>query len=293
MSIVVTGATGHLGRRTVESLLERGVDPAEIVATGRSVEKLADLAERGRPRRDGSTSTTSPSPCRGWVPATSSSSSRAARSAGGCRSTPPSSSSPSAPASPPRLHERPGRRRHHARPRARARRHRGSDPRERTAVHLPAQRLVHRELRADLRPGARDRRRRGQRRRRPVRERAALRLRRGGGRRARPPTATTAPSTSSRATPPGTSTSSRPSPRDGARPRGDLPAADPRASTSQRCWGRSRRGHRRLRGRPRPERRRGSARRHHRRARQAPRPPHRPARGDGRAPGPESSSVSR
>ena len=47
MSIVVTGATGPFGRRTVESLLERGVDPADIVATGRSVEKLSDLAERG------------------------------------------------------------------------------------------------------------------------------------------------------------------------------------------------------------------------------------------------------
>ena len=47
MSIVVTGATGQLGRLTVEALLNRGVDPAEIVATGRSVDKLADLAERG------------------------------------------------------------------------------------------------------------------------------------------------------------------------------------------------------------------------------------------------------
>jgi NAD(P)H dehydrogenase (quinone) len=47
MSYVVTGATGHLGRLTVEALLERGVDPAEIVATGRSVDKLADLADRG------------------------------------------------------------------------------------------------------------------------------------------------------------------------------------------------------------------------------------------------------
>jgi NAD(P)H dehydrogenase (quinone) len=47
MSIVVTGATGHLGRLVVESLLERGVEPAEIVATGRSVDRLADLAERG------------------------------------------------------------------------------------------------------------------------------------------------------------------------------------------------------------------------------------------------------
>jgi NAD(P)H dehydrogenase (quinone) len=47
MSIVVIGATGHLGRLTVEALLERGVDPAAVVATGRSVEKLAELAGRG------------------------------------------------------------------------------------------------------------------------------------------------------------------------------------------------------------------------------------------------------
>jgi NAD(P)H dehydrogenase (quinone) len=47
MSYVVTGATGQLGRLTVESLLERGVDPAEIVATGRSTDRLSDLAARG------------------------------------------------------------------------------------------------------------------------------------------------------------------------------------------------------------------------------------------------------
>jgi NAD(P)H dehydrogenase (quinone) len=47
MSYVVTGATGQLGRLTVESLLERGVDPAQIVATGRSVDRLSDLAARG------------------------------------------------------------------------------------------------------------------------------------------------------------------------------------------------------------------------------------------------------
>jgi NAD(P)H dehydrogenase (quinone) len=47
MSYVVTGATGHLGRLVVESLLDRGVAPAEVVATGRSVEGLADLADRG------------------------------------------------------------------------------------------------------------------------------------------------------------------------------------------------------------------------------------------------------
>lgn len=47
MSVVVTGATGHLGRLAVESLLARGVPAAEITATGRTVEPLADLAARG------------------------------------------------------------------------------------------------------------------------------------------------------------------------------------------------------------------------------------------------------
>lgn len=47
MSIVVTGATGHLGRLIVEALLRDGVEPQQIVAGGRSVEKLADLEARG------------------------------------------------------------------------------------------------------------------------------------------------------------------------------------------------------------------------------------------------------
>jgi NAD(P)H dehydrogenase (quinone) len=47
MSIVVTGATGHLGRLAVEALLERGVPAADVVATGRRTQALADLAERG------------------------------------------------------------------------------------------------------------------------------------------------------------------------------------------------------------------------------------------------------
>ena len=47
MSIVVTGATGHLGRLAVEALMERGVPVADVVATGRRTETLADLAERG------------------------------------------------------------------------------------------------------------------------------------------------------------------------------------------------------------------------------------------------------
>jgi NAD(P)H dehydrogenase (quinone) len=47
MSIVVTGATGHLGRLIVESLLRRGVPAEEIVAVGRDVTKIADLGDRG------------------------------------------------------------------------------------------------------------------------------------------------------------------------------------------------------------------------------------------------------
>jgi NAD(P)H dehydrogenase (quinone) len=47
MSLVVTGATGHLGRLVVESLLTAGVAPGEIVAGGRRTEALSDLAARG------------------------------------------------------------------------------------------------------------------------------------------------------------------------------------------------------------------------------------------------------
>ncbi|HEY8699451.1 MAG TPA: SDR family oxidoreductase [Arthrobacter sp.] len=47
MSIVITGATGQLGRLVVEALMQRNVPAAEIVATGRSIEKLADFEARG------------------------------------------------------------------------------------------------------------------------------------------------------------------------------------------------------------------------------------------------------
>jgi NAD(P)H dehydrogenase (quinone) len=47
MNIVVTGATGHLGRLTVEALLRRGVPAEQITATGRRTETLADLAAHG------------------------------------------------------------------------------------------------------------------------------------------------------------------------------------------------------------------------------------------------------
>src|SRR6201996_479408 len=47
MSVVVTGATGQLGRLTVEALLRRGVPAPDIVATGRDVTGIKDLAEQG------------------------------------------------------------------------------------------------------------------------------------------------------------------------------------------------------------------------------------------------------
>ena len=47
MTIVVTGATGHLGRLAVEALLRRGVPAAQITATGRRTETLGDLSQQG------------------------------------------------------------------------------------------------------------------------------------------------------------------------------------------------------------------------------------------------------
>ncbi|GAB2579815.1 NAD(P)-dependent oxidoreductase [Paractinoplanes abujensis] len=43
MTIVVTGATGHLGRLTIQSLLAKGVPASEIVGLGRQTDKIADL----------------------------------------------------------------------------------------------------------------------------------------------------------------------------------------------------------------------------------------------------------
>lgn len=47
MTIVVTGATGQLGRLTVQELLSRGTEPSAILATGRSPEKLDALSDLG------------------------------------------------------------------------------------------------------------------------------------------------------------------------------------------------------------------------------------------------------
>lgn len=47
MSIVVTGATGHLGRLVIDGLLAADVPAETIAAVVRDKEKAADLAARG------------------------------------------------------------------------------------------------------------------------------------------------------------------------------------------------------------------------------------------------------
>ncbi len=46
MTIALTGATGHLGRLAVDALLSRGTPAGDVVAVGRSPQKLGALAER-------------------------------------------------------------------------------------------------------------------------------------------------------------------------------------------------------------------------------------------------------
>lgn len=47
MTYVITGATGHLGRLVVEALLSRDVPADQIVAAGRALDRITDLADRG------------------------------------------------------------------------------------------------------------------------------------------------------------------------------------------------------------------------------------------------------
>jgi NAD(P)H dehydrogenase (quinone) len=47
MTLLVTAASGHLGRLVVDSLLERGVPASDIVAGVRTPAKASDLADRG------------------------------------------------------------------------------------------------------------------------------------------------------------------------------------------------------------------------------------------------------
>ena len=53
-SILVTGATGHLGRLAVDALLARGVDPASVSALVRDADRGRDLADLGVDVRLGS-----------------------------------------------------------------------------------------------------------------------------------------------------------------------------------------------------------------------------------------------
>ncbi|WP_104092359.1 SDR family oxidoreductase [Arthrobacter sp. GMC3] len=47
MTIVITGATGKLGHHILQALLDNNVPASEIVAAGRSIEKLEDFAAQG------------------------------------------------------------------------------------------------------------------------------------------------------------------------------------------------------------------------------------------------------
>ena len=52
MSLVITGSSGHLGRRTAELLLDQ-VEPSTVVLVSRRPEELADLVARGASARFG------------------------------------------------------------------------------------------------------------------------------------------------------------------------------------------------------------------------------------------------
>ena len=47
MTVLVTAASGQLGRLVVEALLQRGAEPSSVVTTARDVSRLADLEARG------------------------------------------------------------------------------------------------------------------------------------------------------------------------------------------------------------------------------------------------------
>lgn len=47
MTLVITGATGNLGAKTVDALLHRGMNPGDILVAGRNSDRLAELGVRG------------------------------------------------------------------------------------------------------------------------------------------------------------------------------------------------------------------------------------------------------
>src|SRR5277367_1171632 len=53
MTILITGASGYMGRHTARRLIESGVPAAELILVSRSPEKLAEFASRGARLRRG------------------------------------------------------------------------------------------------------------------------------------------------------------------------------------------------------------------------------------------------
>ena len=53
-TILVTGATGQLGRLAIDALLDRGIAPGDVVALVRDASRASDLADRGVLVRTGS-----------------------------------------------------------------------------------------------------------------------------------------------------------------------------------------------------------------------------------------------
>lgn len=47
MKLGITGATGQLGQLVIDALLSRGAEPSQLIAVGRSAEKLEPLAAKG------------------------------------------------------------------------------------------------------------------------------------------------------------------------------------------------------------------------------------------------------
>jgi NAD(P)H dehydrogenase (quinone) len=47
MSLAIFGATGQLGGLTIDSLLKRGAEPGKILALGRNIKRLSELADHG------------------------------------------------------------------------------------------------------------------------------------------------------------------------------------------------------------------------------------------------------
>ncbi|WP_328875397.1 hypothetical protein OHT76_37945 [Streptomyces sp. NBC_00287] len=47
MTVAIIGATGRFGAFTIDALLQRGTAADDILALGRTTDRLAGLAERG------------------------------------------------------------------------------------------------------------------------------------------------------------------------------------------------------------------------------------------------------